>query len=60
MYEKLLERPFLYNAWSLIHFTPRLNAIKQVLQGKNQPLILDLGCGTGLLKKITAMQLRGN
>jgi len=51
MYEKLLERPLLYNTWSLIHFTPRLNAIKQVLQGKNQPLILDLGCGTGLLKK---------
>jgi SAM-dependent methyltransferase len=51
MYEKLLERPLFYNAWSLIHFTPRLNAIKQVVQGKNQPLILDLGCGTGLLKK---------
>ena len=51
MYEKLLERPLFYNAWSLIHFTPRLNAIKQVVQAKNQPLVLDLGCGTGLLKK---------
>lgn len=51
MYKKLLERPLFYNAWSAIHFIPRLNAIQEVIKEQTLPSVLDLGCGTGLLKK---------
>jgi SAM-dependent methyltransferase len=51
MYQQLLEGPLFYNAWSLIHFRPRCEAIQQIVQQKPRPRILDLGCGTGLFKK---------
>jgi hypothetical protein len=52
MYEQLLEGPLVYNAWSSIHFMPRLTAIKEVIEEQPYPFILDLGCGTGLLSRI--------
>ena len=51
MYEDLLERPLVYNMWLSIHFTPRFAAIKEVIETRPQPRLLDLGCGTGLLKR---------
>jgi len=51
VYKQFLEGPLLYNAWSLIHFMPRCRAIKEIVAQKMRPRILDLGCGTGLLKK---------
>ena len=51
MYKQLLEGPLFYNAWSLVHFMPRCEAIYQIVQQKPSPRILDLGCGTGLFKK---------
>jgi len=51
MYQQLLEGPLFYNVWSLFHFMPRCNAIKEIVRQKPRPRILDLGCGTGLFKK---------
>ena len=51
MYGKLLEGPLFYNLWSSIHFHPRYKAIQQVINTHHYPHILDLGCGTGLLKR---------
>jgi len=51
MYEKIMERPLIYNLWSSIHFLPRFHAIKAAIGQSMHPYILDLGCGTGLFKK---------
>jgi trans-aconitate methyltransferase len=51
MFQKIMEKPLLYNLWSSIHFLPRLKEIKEEIRQDNHPRILDLGCGTGLFKK---------
>lgn len=51
MFEKIMERPLVYNLWSSLHFLPRLREITQAMQENGHPRILDLGCGTGLFKK---------
>jgi SAM-dependent methyltransferase len=51
MYEKIMERPLVYNLWSSFHFPPRFKAIRAEIRQGTRPSILDLGCGTGLFKK---------
>ena len=51
MFQKIMEKPLLYNLWSSIHFVPRLKEIKKEIRQDGHPHILDLGCGTGLFKK---------
>lgn len=47
----LLQRPFFYNLWSSIFFQGVSRAITEVIREKRNSRVLDLGCGTGRLKK---------
>lgn len=51
MIETLLENPYVYYVWSLLHFKPRLSQIMEVVNQTYYPKILDLGCGPGLMSK---------
>jgi len=51
LYTKLLMRPCVYNIWSLIHSQTVADEIAEIINEESHASILDLGCGTGRLRK---------